>query len=94
MFLFQDHYPLTLTAQLLSESDLNPQQIEFIHLMYENGVAQSAISNIMAHVVPNGQLLSKTIKNITTKVQCAMDAMSNIDPSMYAATKTSIRLNE
>ena len=78
---------------MLNEKDMSVEQLDFIHLMYESGVSTASISTIMSKVVDNGQFLTKTIKNITSNIQSAIDVMSNIDHTMSIAEKTIARLN-
>ena len=66
--------------------------------MYENGISQTTIANVMTNAVNKegitGEFLGSTIKNITTGMQQAMDEIAGIDSSWSIAQKTIQKLNE
>jgi len=92
------HPKLQQDASLLSKDDLSDDQLDFLKIMYENGISQTTIANAMTNAVNKegitGEFLGSTIKNITTGMQQAMDEIAGIDSSWSIAQKTIQKLNE
>lgn len=82
----------------LNESDLNEDDFNYMRLMYDSGVPNQTIANIMTNVANSagkqGEFLSSTIKNINEKVQKAMDAIAGIEVDFSVAEKTIAVLKE
>ena len=82
----------------LNANDLNEKQMNYLRLMYEQGVPNQTIANIMSNVVneagKEGEFLSSTIKNITVKCQKIMDEIAGISSDMSIAEKTLRNLTE
>ena len=77
---------------------MNDEQINYMRLMYESGVTNQTIANIMSNALNKngtpGEFLASTIKNINEKNQEAMDEIAGIDADWSVAQKTIGRLNE
>ena len=60
-------------------------------MMYEQGVPHSSIAGVMNEVMKHkgkkGAFLAQTVKNITAKVQNAMNVVAGIDSSWSVAQK-------
>lgn len=91
------HHELHEDATLLSKKDLKSDQLDFLELMYDNGVTSSTIANIMSTVVNKnggkGEFIPSTINNITKEMKEAMDAIAGISADFSIAEKTIHRLN-
>ena len=83
---------------LLNESDLNDQQSNMMRLMFEQGIKDQTIANIMSSVLNKdgkpGEFLASTIRNINEKTQKAMDAIAGISADYSIAQKTMANLHE
>ena len=66
--------------------------------MYGQGVFPFSIADVMTEVVKQkgkrGDFLAKTVQNITTQLQTAMDLVAGIDKEWSVAQKTLNKLNE
>ncbi len=89
-----DHPILCHEAKLAGESDLTPDQMEFIQKLYSHGVSLSTISDIMSKIVQK-EFKHITISNIERKLERAIDEANSIDPKMTSVQKTLelLRLN-
>ena len=85
-------------AQQLNEDDLDSTQLHYLKMMYEQGVGHSSIADVMTEVIKQkgkkGAFLAQTVRNITTKLQTAMDLVAGIDSTWSVAQKTLQKLNE
>ena len=83
---------------MLNQADLSKNQFNYMRLVYDKGVSNQTIANIMSKVLnksgKSGEFLADTIKNINAKCQAAMDEIANISSDMTIAEKTMGRLNE
>lgn len=85
-------------SRSLNESHLTEEQHSFMRLMYNQGIGNQAIANIMTDIVNkaglSGEFLAETIRNINVKCQAVMDEIAGISANMSLATETIKRLNE
>lgn len=95
-FKHSNHPPEHADSTLLNESDMNQEEMNFLKLMYENGVVNSTLADIMTKVLNDGgkkgEFLTSTMKNVTTKLQDAMDEIQGVDPDWSVAQATVQRL--
>ena len=79
-------------ANQLNEDDMDSTQVHYLRMMYEQGVPHSSIAGVMSEVMKQkgkkGAFLAQTVRNITAKVQKAMDVVAGIDSSWSVAKKT------
>ena len=84
-------------AQLLKEDDLTFQEKSFMKILHEKNVGNTAIARVMNEILQQrnvkGSFLPKTIDNITTRLQNAMDVVAGVDSSWSLAQKTLAKLN-
>ena len=45
------HYPIADEANQLNEDDLDPTQVQYLRMMYEQGVPHSSIAGVMSEVM-------------------------------------------
>ena len=87
-----NHCPIADAANQLNEDDLDPTQVQYLRMMYEQGVPHSSIAGVMSEVMKHkrkkGLFLAQTVKNITAKVQKAMNVVAGIDSPWSVAKKT------
>jgi len=83
-------------STLLNKTAMNHEEMNFLKLMYENGVVNSTLADIMTKVMnkggKQGEFLSSTMQNVTTKIQEAMDEIEGVDPDWSVAQTTVHRL--
>ena len=81
---------------MLTQNDLSSSQMNYLQLMYDQGVPQSTIADIMSQVVnkdeKNDEFISSTIRNIGDQTQKAMDEIAGISPDFSVAKKTLLNL--
>ena len=82
-------------ANQLNEDNLDPAQVQYLRMMYEQGVPHSSIAGVMSEVMKHKgkkeYFLAKTVRNITGKVQKAMDLVAGID-SLWLVAKTTLKV--
>ena len=87
-----NHGQIADAATQLNEDDLDPTQVQYLRMMYEQGVPHSSIAGVMSEVMKHkgkkGLFLAQTVKNITSKVQKAMNVVAGIDSPWSVAKKT------
>ena len=85
-------------TSLLNESDLNGSQFNYMHIMYDNGVTNQTIANIISDVLnkagKSSEFLAYTIKNISVKCQANMYEIAKITSDMSITEKRMGRLNK
>ena len=79
-------------ANQLKKDDMDSTQVYYLRIMYEQGAPHSSMADVMSEVMrqkgKKGALLAQTVRNITAKVQKAMDVLAGIDLSWSVAKKT------
>ena len=94
------HGELEPETNLLNESDLDKEDMDYMKLMFDSNVAPQTIANIMSSIVNKkgkpGEFLASTIQNIGITCQAAMDAIAEVvgKSKMSEAEKTIQRLNQ
>ena len=92
------HRRIADDANQLNEDDLDSTQVQYLRMMYEQGVPHSSIAGVMNEVMKHqgkkGAFLARTVKNITAKVQNAMNVVAGIDSSWSVAQNTLFLLTE
>ena len=81
-----------------SEENLDDNQQNFVVRMYQEGVHPTTIANIMTSILNekglNGQFLPSAMKNMTRRMQNAIDKLEGIVSSDYTvAEKSIVKLN-
>ena len=91
------HLPEEPDASLLNESDLSEDNLEYMRLMFNAGVGDQTVANIMTQMLNKqgrpGEFLASTIQNIHTNCQAAMDEIAAISADATVAERTLERLN-
>jgi hypothetical protein len=76
---------------------MNDQHLNYLQLMSEFGIPKSTIARIMTRKLNDegmkGEFISDTVRNISEKIQTAMDEMAGISPDYSVAKRTNARLN-
>ncbi len=86
------HYPpVKKEAQKGSNSDIAPEQLQFVIQMYRSSIPPSTMSHIMSNVVGK-EFSADTLSNLIKKCQEAMDLANGISPNLSSAQKTLERL--
>ena len=84
-------------STLLNETAMNHEEMNFPKLMHKNGVVNSKLADIMTKVMnkggKQGEILSSTMQNVTTKIQEAMDEIEGVYPDWRVAQTTVHRLH-
>jgi len=82
----------------LSQEDMDEKQFDFLKLLFENSVNNTALAKIMSGILNDdgqqGEFLTSTVKNITNNIQQAMDEMAGISHDFSVAQKTLKCLDE
>ncbi len=74
-------------AKLTGESDLTPDEMEFIQKLYCHGVIPTTITDIMSKIVGK-EFNVTTMSNIEKKLTRAIDEACGIDPKRTSAQKS------
>ena len=90
--LHTSHPRILEDANQLNKDDLNSTQVQYLRIMYEQGVFHSSKAGIMSKVMKQrgkkGAFLAQTVKKITIKVQKAMGIVAGIYSLWSVAKKT------
>ena len=72
--------------------------MNYLQLMYDQGVSQSTIADKMSQVVnkdgKTGEFIVSTIRNIGDQSQKAIDEIAGINPDFSVAKKTLLNLKK
>lgn len=86
------HPPIEDDANQLEEKDMNEEQHKYMRLMFDSGIGNQTIANIMTEVLnkqgKKGEFLAQTIKNMNEKCQQAIDMAQGISSDMTIAQRT------
>ena len=86
------HPPLPPQARLMNESHLSEQEKKWVEQMHHSGISDGNIANIMNGYFETdgrmGEFLPDTVKNITNKMDRAMEKVASISPDFSVAEKT------
>ena len=91
--LLHTYYPRIVDdTNQLNEDDMDSTQGHYLRMIYDQGVPHSSIVGVMSEVLKQkgkkGAFFAQTVRNITAKVQKAMDVVAGIDSSWLVAKKT------
>ena len=82
----------------LNESDLTPDQVDWIKEMYLSGITSGDIASVMNGYFDKkgrkGEFLTQTIKNITQQIAKESEVIAGIDRDFSVAGKTLAYLNQ
>ena len=80
---------------LLTEDDMNEDQRNFVIRMHQEGVGPTSISTIMTKVLNdngiNGKFTPSAMKNVTRRMQSAIDELDGIVGGDYTIAEKSIK---
>ena len=80
---------------LLTEDDMNEDQRNFVIRMHQEGVGPTSISTIMTKVLNdkgiNGEFTPSAMKNVTRRMQAAIDELDGIVGGDYTIAEKSIK---
>jgi hypothetical protein len=82
----------------LSETNLNGEEIDYMKVLYKNGVGVVSMGKILTFPPKKrnvkGLFLAQTVRNMTHRLQATMNEVSGIDSKWYVAPKTIHVMNE
>ena len=82
----------------LNESDLTPDQVDWIEEMYLSGITNGSIASVMNGYFDKkgrkGEFLTQTIKNITQQIEKESEIIAGIDRDFSVAENTLAHLNQ
>ena len=91
------HFLLNEDSSLLNKDNLNQTQMDMIHEMYNIGIPDSSIAEIMSNLVnksgTKGEFSASTIRNITTERQNAVNKIADVSSDWSIAKKTIAKLD-
>ena len=88
-----NHIPDERQASTLNKSDLSPENIKALNILFQNGVNPSSIAQIMTDLVhmnskeKRGAFLASTIYNIANSEKDTMNKIAGIDSNWSSAKK-------
>ena len=91
------HCPIKPEVTKLSETTLNNEEVDYMKLLYNNGVGVASMGKILASLSKRGVkglFLAQTVQNMTERLQSTMNEVSGIDPKWTVAQKTIHSMNE
>ena len=92
-FQHTNHIPDERQASTLNKSDLSPENLQALNILFQNGVNPSIIAQIMTDLVhmnseeKRGAFLASTIYNIANSEQETMNKIAGIEPNWSSAKK-------
>ena len=92
-FQHTNHIPDERQASTLNKSDLSPENLQALNILFQNGVNPSVIAQIMTDLVhmnskeKRGAFLASTIYNIANSEQETMNKIAGIDSNWSSAKK-------
>lgn len=82
-----DHSYIDQNVQTVREKDVNKEGITLMSALATAGVSPAKIAEVMEHFLDGGEMLTKTVENMTKKMEIAREILQGVTEDMSTAEK-------
>ena len=82
-----DHSYIEKNVQTVKEKDVHKEGITLMSALATAGVSPGKIAEVMEHFLDGGEMLTKTVENMTNKMERAKEVLQGVTEDMSSAEK-------